>query len=165
MQKHGLCVATQVEPDFRLLLYQTDNPATAARVIGEANTVSFAPDGRLYFSSLRTGNMEVWSVNQDGSDLRQLTNDPAGDAVPLLSPDSKTVFFNSDRTGVLHIWRMSADGTNQKQITTIEGGVPLRVTDDGQWLYYRSSLNNSLRRVAIETGVEELVLKDMGRGL
>jgi DNA-binding winged helix-turn-helix (wHTH) protein/Tol biopolymer transport system component len=160
-----LLVATQIEPDFRLLLFQTDNPTAAPRSIGEANTVAFASDGKLYFSSLRTGNLEIWSVNSDGSDLRQLTNDPAGDAAPFSSPDSRMIFFNSDRTGLLHIWRMNPDGTNQKQVTTVEGGIPLRVSDDGVWLYYRSSLNNSLRRVGIETGEEELVLKEMGRGL
>ena len=160
-----LLVATQIEPDFRLLLYQTDNPTAAPRVLGNAGTVSFAPDGKLYFSSLRTGNTEIWSINSDGTDLRQLTNDLSSDAVPFISPNSKTIFFVSDRTGLLHIWRMNEDGTNQKQVTKVEGGIPHQVSEDGVWLYYRSSLNNSLRRVAIETGEEELVLKDMGRGL
>ncbi|PYS98772.1 MAG: hypothetical protein DMF63_14370 [Acidobacteria bacterium] len=160
-----LVVATQIEPDFRLLLFQTEKPTAVPRLIGNANTVTLAPDGKVYFSSLRTGNLEIWSANSDGTDLRQLTNDPAMDVEPLTSPDSKILFFNSDRTGLLHIWRMNPDGTNQKQVTKIEGGVPLRMSDDGVWLYYRSALNNSLRRVAIETGEEELVMKEMGRGL
>jgi len=160
-----LGVATQIEPDFRLLLFQTDKPTAAPRVIGEANTVSFGPNGKIYFSSLRTGNMEIWSVDPDGNDLHQLTNDPANDAATLSSPDSKTIFFNSDRTGLLHIWRMNPDGTNQKQVTKIEGGIPLRVSEDGVWLYYRSSLNNSVRRVSVEGGEEELVIKEMGRGM
>jgi Tol biopolymer transport system component/DNA-binding winged helix-turn-helix (wHTH) protein len=160
----SLLVSTQVEPDFRLMLYQTQNPTTPS-VLGNANTVAFSPDGRLYFSSGRTGNFEVWTVNPDGSDLRQLTNDPSADSVPFVSTDAKTVFFESDRTGVIQIWRMNPDGTNQKQVTTEEGGVPLRLSPDGTWLYYRSSLKNTLRRVFLETGQEELVLRDMGRGL
>lgn len=60
---------------------------------------------------------------------------------------------------------MNPDGTDQKQVTTQEGGFPLRVSPDGQWLYYRSGLHNSLRRVAIESGQEELVLNEMGRNL
>jgi Tol biopolymer transport system component len=163
--KGSLLVATQVEPDFRLMLFQTQNPTLAPQVLGNANTVTFAADGKLYFSSGRTGDAEIWSINADGSDLKQLTNDPAADTVPLVSPDSKTVFFESDRTGTLQIWRMNTDGTNQKQVTKEEGGVPLRVSADGAWLYYRSALKNTLRRVEVGTGSEEFVLRDIGRGL
>jgi Tol biopolymer transport system component len=158
-------VTTQVKPDFRLMIYQTDNPTAAPRIVGDANTVAFAPDGTLYYSSARTGNSEVWSVGANESDQRQLTNDPAADIVPMLSPDGKIVFFQSDRTGTVHTWRMNPDGTNQRQVTKEEGGFPLRVSPDGQWLYYRSALNGTLRRVAIETGEDEFVLKDVGRNL
>ena len=94
-----------------------------------------------------------------------MTNDASADVVPLMSPNSPDLFFESDRSGVIQIWRMNQDGTNQRQITKEEGGIPLVISSDGLWLYYRSALKNSLRRVAIETGQEELVLNEMGRGL
>jgi Tol biopolymer transport system component len=159
----SLLVSTQVQPDFRLLLYDALNPKTAPRSLGNANTVGFSPDGKLYFSSDRTGNYEVWSVNPDGSDLKQLTNNPSSDSVPFLSADAKTIYFESDRTGVLQIWQMNTDGTDQRQLTTEEGGLPLRISADNKWLYYRSSLKNTIRRVSLETGQEEFVLKDIGR--
>ena len=158
-------VTTQVSPDFRLLLYETKNPTAAPRVLGNATTVSFAPEGKLYFSSQRTGNADVWSVNPDGSDLRQLTNDPAAEVVPIVLPYSRSVFFESDRTGVIQIFRMNPDGTNQQQVTKQEGGLPLQVSPDGAWLYYRSAFKNNLRRVSIETGQEEDVLQELGRNL
>ena len=76
--------------------------------------------------------------------MRQLTNDSSTDSVPFLSRDGKTIFFESDRTGVLQIWHMNLDGTNQRQVTTEEGGLPLRISPDGAWLYYSSSLRNTL---------------------
>lgn len=158
-----LLVSTQVEPDFRLRVYDIANPTAQPRVFGDATTVSFVPDGRLFFSSLRTGNADIWSLSADGNDLRQLTNDPAAESVPLLSPDMKAVFFESDRTGVDQIWRMETDGTNQRQVTTDEGGLPLRVSPDGQWLYYRSSLRGVLRRIGVNGGPEEDVMKNLGR--
>ena len=161
----SLLVSTQVEADFRLALYQTQNPTALPRVLGNANTVAFAPNGRLYFSSDRTGNFELWSVSPDGTDVRQLTNDPSADSVPFFSRDGRTIFFESDRTGVIQIWRMNLDGTDQRQVTMDEGGLPLRISPDGAWLYYRSSLKNTLRRVSLETGQEELVLRSMGRGI
>lgn len=160
----SLLVATQVEPDFRLGLFQTQSPTTP-RFLGNANTVGFSPDGRLYFSSQRTGNFELWSVNPDGTDLKQLTNNPSADSVPFLSHDAKTVFFVSDRTGVIQIWQMNPDGTNQRQLTKEEGGFPLRLSPDSAWLYYRSSLKGTVRRVSLESGQEEEVLKDVGRGI
>ena len=161
----SILVSTQVEPDFKLMLFQTQNPTAPPRILGDAATVSFAPDGKLYFSSGRTGNYEIWSVNADSTDLKQLTNNPSADSVPFLSPDSQSVFFLTDRTGVIQIWRMNTDGTNQRQVTTEEGGLPLRISPDGSWLYYRSSLKGALRRVSLQDGREEPVLKEMGRGL
>jgi Tol biopolymer transport system component len=86
-----------------------------------------------------------------------LTNDPADDFAPMVSADNKWVFFSSNRSGDLQVWRMAPDGTNQTQITTQEGGFPLGLSPDGQWLYYRSGLNGTLRRVSTGDGKEELV--------
>ena len=158
-----LLVSTQVEPDFRLMVYNADDPKAAPHVFGDANTVTFASDGKLYFSSQRTGNADIWSLSADGNELRQLTNDPAAESVPMLSADAKAVFFISDRSGTSQIWRMEADGTNQRPVTTDEGGSPLRISPDGLWLYYRSSLRGTLRRVGVNGGPEELVMKDLGR--
>ena len=160
-----LLVSTQVEPDFRLMIFQTDNPTAPPRLLGNANTVAFAPDGKVYFSSARTGDGEIWTANVDGSDLRQLTNNPSGESAPLISADARTVYFQSDRTGSIQLWRMNADGSNQAQLTREEGGNPVRISPDARWLYYRSALNGTLRRVALDTGEEQLVLKEMGRGI
>jgi Tol biopolymer transport system component len=155
-----LLVSTQIQPDFNLMLYRLENPDSPYRVLYNAQTVWFGPDGRLFFSSERSGNYEIWSVNQDGSDEHQLTNDPASDSVPVVSPDNRFVYFTSNRSGSIQVWRMSMDGSNQKQITTTgEGGFPLRVSPDGAWVYYRSGLNNTLRRVEVDTGREELVFE------
>ena len=158
-----LLVSTQVEPDFRLMVYQADNPTAPPRVFGDANTVAFASDGKLYFSSMRTGNADIWSLSADGNELRHLTNESSADVVPMVSPDAKTVFFISDRSGTSQIWQMETDGTNQRQLTTDEGGSPLRVSADGAWLYYRSSLHGTLRRVSLNSRQEEVVMNDLGR--
>ena len=155
-------VSTQILPEFRLMLYQTDNPKAPPRILGNASSVTFGPDGVLYFSSVRTGDAEIWRINQDGTDQRQLTSEPSPDVVPVVSPDNKYIFFESSRSGKIQVWRMNTDGTNQTQVTTEEGGFPLRVTSDGSWLYYRSPLNNTIRRVATRTGQEELVMKEQG---
>jgi len=161
--KANVLVATRVEPAFRLNIYQTDNASAPPKQLVNASTVSFTPDGKLLFSSIMTGDQEIWSINADGSDQKQLTNIPADEITPIASPDNSTIYFESNRSGEIHIWKMNMDGTNQKQVTTVEGGFPLVVSPDGQWLYYRSGLNTTLRRVSVSDGREEMVYDPAGQ--
>ncbi len=150
-------VATQTKQDFRLHLLNLENPSVK-RVLADASGVSFAPDGKIIFSSLMTGNDEIWSINADGSGQRQLTNNPADEYVSVVSPDGNSIFFSSNRTGETHVWRMNADGSNQTQITQKTGGFPLSVTPDGNWLYYHHNLTKTLWRISLINGAEELIL-------
>jgi Tol biopolymer transport system component/DNA-binding winged helix-turn-helix (wHTH) protein len=155
-------VTTQVRQDFHLRLLNLENPA-AVRALGDAASVNFAPDGKIYFASIMSGNDEIWSINPDGSGQRQLTNNAADESVPVVSPDNKTVFFVSNKTGAAQVWRMNTDGSNQKQITQKDGGSPFFVSPDGEWVYYRQSLTSKLGRVSTKTGEEQLVI-DKPRG-
>ncbi len=154
----SVLVATKNRADFRLNVYQADTPASPPRVLTEASTITFAPNGKMIFSSDMTGNREIWSINADGSEQRQLTNDPAWDLFGAVSPDNKFIFFGSNRTGETQVWRMNADGSNQLQITRKVGGFPHLVSPDGKWLYYMSAPERKLMRVPTNGGEEELVL-------
>ena len=155
----SVLVSTMDKRDFRLKLLNMKNPS-AGRVLADATQqVAFAPDGKVIFSSAMLGsNSEIWSVNADGSEQRQLTNDAADDSVPMVSPDNNSIFFVSNRTGAAHVWRMNVDGGNQTQITQKEGGYPLFVSPDGKWVYYHHGLHRNLWRVSARGGGEQLVL-------
>jgi Tol biopolymer transport system component len=59
---------------------------------------SWSPDGkRLVFSGSRGGISDLFMVDADGQNLRQLTNDVYGDQQPQWSPDGRTIVFASDR--------------------------------------------------------------------
>ncbi len=153
----SVLVSTQVKDDFRLRLFNMENPS-ANRVLADATNAAFAPDGKVIFSSAMLGNGEIWSINADGSGQRQLTNDTAHDSAPKVSPDNNSIFFSSNRSGEVHVWRMNADGSNQTQITHKEGGYPLFVSPDGKWLYYQHGLHRTLWCVSARGGDEQLVL-------
>tara|TARA_R110002050_G_scaffold196426_2_gene331328 strand:- start:19311 stop:20849 length:1539 start_codon:yes stop_codon:yes gene_type:complete len=57
----------------------------------------FSPDGKhIYFNSNRTGNMQLWKMNSDGSNPKQLTFDTKyKDWFPHVSPDGKWLAFIS----------------------------------------------------------------------
>jgi hypothetical protein len=84
----------------------------------EVATGPAATNGRIAFVSNRDGNNEIYSMEPDGGDLRNLTNDPASDTEPAWSPHGSTIAFISDRDGIPDIYVMNADGSDVRRITT-----------------------------------------------
>jgi dipeptidyl aminopeptidase/acylaminoacyl peptidase len=83
-----------------------------------------SPDGKLVAFVLRTtdleankGRTDIWVVGADGSGLRRLTTDPAGDSNPRWSTDGKYIYFVSGRSGSSQIWRLRIDGGEAQQVT------------------------------------------------
>lgn len=151
-------VSTQSKEDFRLYLYNAKDFSVAPEILADATKANFAPDGKIVFNSLMTGNDEIWVTNADGSGRRQLTSNPADEGGPVVSPDGSSIFFSSNRTGEFQVWVMNSDGSNQMQITQTEGGFPLSVSSNGKWLYYHHGLSRTLWRVPTNGGKEQPVL-------
>jgi TolB protein len=65
--------------------------------------------------SNRDENPEIYVMNADGSDQKNLTNNPAQDSIQgdfYWSPDGTQILFHTDRDGNLEIYVMNADGSN-----------------------------------------------------
>jgi Tol biopolymer transport system component len=93
-------------------------------VPGVALTAFPGENGRIAFDSDRDGpDVDIWTINPDGSDPLNLTADSTGDDVlAAWSPDGERVAFTRDADGLQgpddsEIWLMRADGSGQKQIT------------------------------------------------
>jgi CSLREA domain-containing protein len=84
-------------------------------------------NGRIVFISERTngtgvdnpgGDREVFTMNPDGTGLKQLTHNTLEDAVPSYSPDGKKIVFRRQVSASnTEIFVMNADGTGQKNLT------------------------------------------------
>ena len=72
---------------------------------------------RIAFSSDRDRNSEIYLMDDDGKNPRNLTNHPDRDVAPSWSPDGKRIAFISNRDGNREIYVMDADGGNQQNIT------------------------------------------------
>jgi serine/threonine protein kinase/sugar lactone lactonase YvrE len=80
-------------------------------------TVAWSPDGKIVYASRTGENWDIWMVNSDGSESKQLTNDAFIDNQPAVSPDGRYIVFQSNRSGSRNIWRIDVDGSDPKQLT------------------------------------------------
>jgi serine/threonine protein kinase/Tol biopolymer transport system component len=102
------------------------------------NGIIWTPDGHVIYSSAASGNMELWGMNADGSNQKQLTNAAQVDGWPTVSPDGRYIFFISSRAGMPSLWRMDIDGGNQKQLTSGQEDYGPQVSADGRWIVFHS---------------------------
>ncbi len=95
---------------------------------------------QLLVATFRTGNTEIFIVDPDSGDARNLTRSPRSrERYPSWSPDGKQVAFNSDRDGTFNLYLIDADGTNLRQLTHERPGVEAGMqswTADGRWIYF-----------------------------
>ena len=112
--------------------------------------MGWTPDGRIVYSSSASGHPDIWVMDADGKNQKQLTRDLGSNFFGLsVSPDGRYVAFTSLRAGNAHIWRVDADGRNPKQLTNGEwDGFPVFLPD-GQWLSYRSNVSGKETRLKI----------------
>lgn len=103
---------------------------------------TFSPTGdRIIFTSMRDGDLDLYSMLPDGSDVRQLTNKIGYDGGAFYSPDGSKIVWRAHypeagkerddyqsllkegliRPGELEIMVMNADGTDQHPITSLNG--------------------------------------------
>jgi Tol biopolymer transport system component len=80
----------------------------------------WSPDGRtlVYGALLAKSDLDIFVVNTDGSQRRQLTHNSIDDRGPAWSPNRRRIAFV--RRGA--IWLMAADGTKQDRL--VPGGQP-----------------------------------------
>ncbi len=114
--------------------------------------ISWTSDGRIVYASRASGHSDIWIMDQDGGNQKQLTADGSNNKWPAASADGRYVVFMSDRAGLQNIWRMDVDGNNLRQLT--KGGAWLPdCSPDGQWVVYRGGFGKkTLFRVPIDGG-------------
>ena len=141
----GALVTTQWQDTEALWNAPNNDAARAVRVVQETasfNHPSWTPDGRLLYQSTAGGNRNIWLVNADGTNKKQLTS-KCNCVDPQMSADGRYIIYslyNADWIG--HVWRMDADGSNQNQLTSGFSEDWPTLSRDGRWVIYRQLQSN-----------------------
>lgn len=146
-------------PDGKSLAYCTDddlappkkNPAEiysielathkiTKLIEGGVNTYpAWSPDGKhiAFRRMIGESNSEVFLADADGSNQRNLTNNPAFDGWPAWSPDGKKIAFASNRRGSYEVYVMNPDGSGVRKVANNEGRATApQWTRDGKSIFY-----------------------------
>jgi TolB protein len=149
---------------------------------------TIAPDGLIVFTSVRDGDMEIYTMRGDGSDVKRLTSRPGPDGGPFFSWDGKRIVFRGRSPGPgkemddyrsllkeglwrptsLELFVMDRDGSNLRQVTKL-GGANFAPSwhPDGKRLIFASNThdpkgrNFDLYLIDVDgTGLERLTFND-----
>jgi Tol biopolymer transport system component len=89
-----------------------------ATVISSGSTFTpIASNGKIAFNSLRAGAGEIFTMNPDGTNQTNISNNSDEDVSGEWSPDGSKIAFISDNSGNIDIYTMHADGSNQTRLT------------------------------------------------
>ena len=80
-----------------------------------------APAGvppRIAFASDRAGNLDIYSMAYNGTDVKRLTVSPDNELSPAWSPDHLRLTYQRYQGGHWVIWVMNADGTGKRQLSS-----------------------------------------------
>jgi len=83
---------------------------------GSDSFPAWSPDGKtIAFSREEGGNVDIYTMTIDGTNIKRLTDATGPDTLPVYTPGGDIV-FRSARTGGWSIWKMSGSGANQTEI-------------------------------------------------
>jgi Tol biopolymer transport system component len=99
---------------------ENSDSATATAITTDAAMIEakLSPDrNKIMFTSNKSGHLQIYDTNADGSSQRNLSNNTANDDMPVYNANGTKIAFRSDRDTDQTIWIMNADGSNQTRLT------------------------------------------------
>lgn len=132
------CAFREQEGELQVDIYTVpaDGGEEVRRTLGEGfnDGPEYSPDGaHIWFNSTRTGLMQVWRMNRDGSDPQQMTFSEENNWFGHVSPDGTQVAYLTYRKDELDpnehlpnmqvkLQLMNYDGSNSRTLLSFFGG-------------------------------------------
>jgi Tol biopolymer transport system component/DNA-binding winged helix-turn-helix (wHTH) protein len=150
--KADKAVASQATRLSDIWIGSSHDPRSLRKITQAIDNFCWTPQGRIVYSSTASGNRDLWIMQPDGTEQRQLTVDESVDGTPAVTPDSRYIVFTSNRSGAFQVWRMSLDGTNQIQLTSGPATDHPALSVDGKWVIYNTTDDWHLWKTSIDGG-------------
>ena len=130
-----------------------DNSKQIASEVGRLDDLAWMRNTRIAYLSNGGGGSDIWIIDGDGANARQLTTGVLASRGLAVSPDGNQIVFSSERSGRSNIWRVNADGTNLTQLTNVDGEFYPQCTPDGQWIVFqRGEVETTLWKISVNGG-------------
>jgi Tol biopolymer transport system component len=123
-------------PDGKRIVYRAYHPTDSAELRTYRDL--------LRQEMVRPNKMEIWVMNTDGSDQRQITSLGGANFAPFFTPDGRRIIFSSNyknpRSRNFDLYLVNLDGTGLEQVTTNPDfdGFP-QFSPDGRHLVWASN--------------------------
>jgi hypothetical protein len=112
---------------------------------------SWTPDGKVIFVSRRGGSQQIWVMDEDGSNARQIGGLPPSmlPVMPQMGRNGLVVFMGADadtKAGPdtnVGIWIMQEDGSGLQELTR---GMQPSLALSGTWIAYTFQIDNPYHR-------------------
>ncbi len=115
--------------DFSHLAQVSATPLHSAQI-----ALAWTPDGHIVYSDPTGGYRNLWRVEPDGKNRKQITFWQSDKDQIVVTPDGRYILYK--QAG--NIWRMDADGTNARQLTHGSLDVHPDASADGRSVVYAS---------------------------
>ena len=130
----------------------------------------------ISFASNRTGNFDIYVMETNSENLRNLTNHPARDLEPAWSPDGRFLTYVSDRDGDFKIYVMDTRTGEHRRLTNRhEKEWAPAWSPDGKWIAFVSGSDEIIPPVKFKitshiyridaNGTNLVQLTDQGKNL
>jgi Tol biopolymer transport system component len=122
----------------------TGEPQWISRGSISLNDCSPSADEQWIVCQMAGKQEDIAIMRADGSERRQLTDDPYKDRGPRWLPGGDEIVFYSDRSGSYEIWAINEDGSGLRQLTDTPGMSTIWpvLSPDGKRLLYQNLRTN-----------------------
>jgi Tol biopolymer transport system component len=158
-------VTVQTEGDSSIWVAPQGDAARAKQITSGrydgSDGISWTRDGKIAYTSRESGITDIWIMDADGKNQKQLTANTRSNNGPFATADGRYIVFRSIRSGAWAIWRMDNNGGDQRQLTDGPADNFPRASPDGQWVVFSSQRAGPqrVRKVSINGG-DEVQLTD-----
>ncbi|HJR06330.1 MAG TPA: winged helix-turn-helix domain-containing protein [Pyrinomonadaceae bacterium] len=108
--------------------------------------VEWLRDGKIIYGSTAGGKEDIWLMNADGSNQKQLTTTAGANFDPTVSADGRIMVYVSKASNAApHLWKMNLDNGEHAQLTNGVSELRPDISPDGRWVVYMSLEKDSPR--------------------